>query len=1153
MGKSQGHLGKTGGDKGLTTLATVIIVTSTKEKDSPTIDREGGVEDQSNNDLTDFDPALNRTMAIEQRPAENGYECSRCVKTFGTLHGLRIHQGKTCMKKSKQCSSSERKTRSKSSQEQNHSGLITASATTSVMQELREQEIAPQVEGARKPRVLWPAANEKAKYKILEEKVCEKIKHKNLDEGTVHEALIQLETTTYDTGIEEFGPQEGRRKQPEKAVVGGKSRREKKLAEIRKQKKELRKKWKAAPEEEKEGYLALYEDLKKNSRDVQRQDRRRIRRRESKQTRERFLKNPVDVTKKMFTEARSGSLKCTKQELDDHLRQTYSDPKRNEPLPHMEGLKHPTEPGVAFNLGDLQEKEVDDFVKKARAKSAPGGDGVSYKVYKYCEKLRRILFRMLQDLWEKRELVEEWCTAEGVYLPKEENAEQINQFRPISVLGVAGKIYMGILAKRTVMYLQSNGYVDESVQKAGIPGIPGCVEHAFSIWEEIQDAKKNKNDLNVVWLDLANAYGSVPHGLLLKAMDFFYIPEDVKMLMKKYFDCFRMRFTTENFTSEWHRLEIGIAAGCTISVIWFILVMEMLLRSADCSEEKAMVKAPKKAFMDDVTLLTRDTGAMKDVLTRLDALVTWSRMRFKAKKSRSLTFTKGVQKQQKFKIGGDTMPTVKEEPVKSLGRWYAGTLSDKSRGIAVMNQTEEGLKAIDRSKLPGKYKIWCLQFGLYPRIGWPLMMYEIALSRVEIIEQKCNTYIRKWLGLPRVTNTSALYRKNGALQLPLTSIVEVYKAGKVRTVMMLRESKDEEVRSNPPDVRTARKWKAEEETDNIVSALEHRDIVGAGQCDKKGIGYNPFKPFTQMKPQDRRKAATGLVVTMEAERRDLHLIQCASQGQVTRWEEGIVERKIGWNEIWQWNTSRLSFLIRSTYDVLPSPANLVKWKIAEDDKCRCGHTPGTMKHTLSNCRLALNRYTWRHNEVLKVLHETAKQQVDAHAYETQRLEPTRTKIAFVAQGTQVRLKERDAPRPERTLGEAWEVTADLPGCEGLFPVPTTKRPDMVVWCEQERKVHIVELTVPHEDNIAAAHERKEARYEKLLDECAEAGWQAQHFPIEVGCRGFVGESVRGWLRTCGLKSKDTNNVLRRVQETVEKASHWIWLKRDDDSWLEKTS
>ena len=50
------------------------------------------------------------------------------------------------------------------------------------------------------------------------------------------------------------------------------------------------------------------------------------------------------------------------------------------------------------------------------------------------------------------------------------------------------------------------------------------------------------------------------------------------------------------------------------------------------------------------------------------------------------------------------MPTVKEKPVKSLGRWYGGTLPDRSRDIEIQKQVEEGLKTIDESKLPGKYK-----------------------------------------------------------------------------------------------------------------------------------------------------------------------------------------------------------------------------------------------------------------------------------------------------------------------------------------------------------------------------------------------------------------------------------------------------------------
>ena len=232
-------------------------------------------------------------------------------------------------------------------------------------------------------------------------------------------------------------------------------------------------------------------------------------------------------------------------------------------------------------------------------------------------------------------------------------------------------------------------------------------------------------------------------------------------------------------------------------------------------------------------------------------------------------------------------------------------------------------------------------------------------------------HIRKWLVLSPVTINSSLYRSKGALQLPLTSIVEIYKAGKVRTVMMLRDSKDPEIRNNPPDVTTATKWKAEEETEKIIADLKHRDIVGAVQNDRKGLGSDPFKPFSAMNQRERRTAVSGKIKDLESERREVHLIQCSQQGQVVRWEENVVERKLSWNEIWNWNTSRLSFLLRSTYDVLPSPANLVRWKVSDDDNCRCGKR-GTLKHILSNCTKALDRYTWRHNEVLKSSTELPK-------------------------------------------------------------------------------------------------------------------------------------------------------------------------------------
>ena len=84
------------------------------------------------------------------------------------------------------------------------------------------------------------------------------------------------------------------------------------------------------------------------------------------------------------------------------------------------------------------------------------------------------------------------------------------------------------------------------------------------IWEAIQRAK-SRLSLYVVWLDLANAYGSVPHQLIWKKLEIHHVPRHVVQIIQTYFDGFMMRFSTKTYTTRWITLEVGIIIGCAIS------------------------------------------------------------------------------------------------------------------------------------------------------------------------------------------------------------------------------------------------------------------------------------------------------------------------------------------------------------------------------------------------------------------------------------------------------------------------------------------------------------------------------------------------------------------------------------------------------------
>ena len=95
------------------------------------------------------------------------------------------------------------------------------------------------------------------------------------------------------------------------------------------------------------------------------------------------------------------------------------------------------------------------------------------------------------------------------------------------------------------------------------------------------------------------------------------------------------------------------------------------------------------------------------------------------------------------------------------------------------------------------------------------------------------------------------------LTLPLASIKEELKAGKVRTVMMLRYSRDDTIRNNPPEVRTGKKWSADSTMNNLIDQVEHKDIVGSVQTTPHGLGTQNFKPFSSSRAVEKRKAVVN--------------------------------------------------------------------------------------------------------------------------------------------------------------------------------------------------------------------------------------------------------------------------------------------------------
>ena len=164
---------------------------------------------------------------------------------------------------------------------------------------------------------------------------------------------------------------------------------------LRKQKKNFKKKqMKSATEEEKGGLQELWRNLKARH-SAQRREESAKKRSQKKKNQKRFYKIPFQFARQLFQQPRSDSLSVQKEQLEAHLRKTYSDPNSEIPLSEPAGLVRPAAPGEGFNSKPPNFKEINAVVQKARAKSAPDPNGVPYLLYKTCSNVLKWLHKIL--------------------------------------------------------------------------------------------------------------------------------------------------------------------------------------------------------------------------------------------------------------------------------------------------------------------------------------------------------------------------------------------------------------------------------------------------------------------------------------------------------------------------------------------------------------------------------------------------------------------------------------------------------------------------------------------------------------------------------------------------------------------------------------
>ena len=107
--------------------------------------------------------------------------------------------------------------------------------------------------------------------------------------------------------------------------------------------------------------------------------------------------------------------------------------------------------------------------------------------------------------------------------------------------------------------------------------VPGCCKHVSRVWDELKTAKSNKTSITAVWLDIANAYGSIHRQLIFYSLKCYGINPTWIDLLTSYCNGLWSKSFSIKATSGCQKHFREVFTGCTVSIFLFLTGMNVIL------------------------------------------------------------------------------------------------------------------------------------------------------------------------------------------------------------------------------------------------------------------------------------------------------------------------------------------------------------------------------------------------------------------------------------------------------------------------------------------------------------------------------------------------------------------------------------------------
>ena len=293
----------------------------------------------------------------------------------------------------------------------------------------------------------------------------------------------------------------------------------------------------------------------------------------------------------------------------------------------------------------ISKDEIFLAIKQLAKNKAAGKDSILNEMLKSSfPHFIDLLYQLFNKCWKNHKFPSSWGEVLVIPIYKKGNKSSPDNYRPISLVQNIAKLYLTIIQKKLVAWVDSRGLIPDA-QTAFRKGM-GCPEQLFTLRSLISKQYSNESGCTyVLFADLSKAFDSVDHVLLWEKLKAFGIPKALLANIQSFYSQLVMQVKTDQGLTKKIKITRGVLQGDPISPILFNLFLSDL---PNCLPKEIGVKSNNVTtnilmFADDIALLATDHAQLNKLIKRLKIFLDLNMLNLNPNKSKVIIFAKKIR------------------------------------------------------------------------------------------------------------------------------------------------------------------------------------------------------------------------------------------------------------------------------------------------------------------------------------------------------------------------------------------------------------------------------------------------------------------------------------------------------------------------------